>query len=127
MDPASWRNKWYGRFWRTLTFADSSKLDARMARYGTPVRQELGDCLDKSAYADSPDADVALERSLGWKGAAANLMAFSIAMGMFNLPHVASVLGVVPFILMVIVYQAIMWYAAMAYLAFQRRCVKPAR
>lgn len=62
-----------------------------------------------------------LERGLGWKGAAFNLLAYSMTVGIFNMPRSAAVLGVVPFVFLVFVFQYMTWFTGMAYLRLQQR------
>lgn len=62
-----------------------------------------------------------LERGLGWKGAAFNLLAYSMTCGIFNLPRTAAVLGIVPFVFLVVVFQYMTWITGMAYSRLQAR------
>lgn len=54
-------------------------------------------------------------------GQAFNLIAYSMTVGIFNLPRCAAVLGFVPFVFLVFAFQYMTWFTGMAYARLQRR------
>lgn len=108
---------------RYLLPSDGVNQQARRLEYrqevlsGSNPNEKIGEELDGFAVG----VKTGLERGLGWKGAACNLLAYSMTVGIFNLPRTAAVLGLVPFVFLVLVFQYMTWFTGMAYARLQQR------
>ncbi|KAJ1031296.1 hypothetical protein NDA18_002513 [Ustilago nuda] len=63
----------------------------------------------------------AIPKTLGWKGAFFNQVAYAIALGILSIPLVAVSLGVVPFILLTFLFAYICWYTGYQYWRLKMR------
>ncbi len=63
----------------------------------------------------------AIPKTLGWKGAFFNQVAYAIALGILSIPLVAVSLGVVPFVLLTFLFAYICWYTGDQYWKLKMR------
>lgn len=111
------------RLWRFLLPSCGPKQLARREAYTHEVLSSIACSEKESQELDGFAVGVktGLERGLGWKGAAFNLLAYSMTVGIFNMPRSAAVLGVVPFVFLVLVFQYMTWFTGTAYVRLQQR------
>ncbi|KAN0065389.1 hypothetical protein ACQY0O_001225 [Thecaphora frezii] len=62
----------------------------------------------------------ALDKTLGWKGAFFNQVAYSIALGILSIPKVAVTIGVVPFLILSFFFAYLCWYTGILYYELKR-------
>lgn len=63
----------------------------------------------------------AIPKTLGWKGAFFNQVAYAIALGILSIPKVAVSLGVVPFVLLTFMFAYICYYTGIQYWKLKMR------
>lgn len=65
--------------------------------------------------------NAAIPKTLGWKGAFFNQVAYAIALGILSIPKVAVSLGVVPFVLLTLMFAYICYYTGYQYWKLKMR------
>ncbi|EPQ30851.1 uncharacterized protein PFL1_01748 [Pseudozyma flocculosa PF-1] len=70
--------------------------------------------------AEQPHGEAAIPKTLGWKGAFFNQVAYAIALGILSIPKVAVTLGVVPFLLLSFFFAFVCWYTGLQYFNLKR-------
>ena len=66
-------------------------------------------------------AEAAIPKTLGWKGAFFNQVAYAIALGILSIPLVAVTLGAVTFVLLTFFFAFVCWYTGFQYWTLKMR------